>query len=170
MRLPRFDYLGPDNLEGALDLLATHRGDAKILAGGTDLLVRMKKGLLNPKFLISLKALSELSYIKKEDNNIKIGAGTSIAAIIASDLIKKESRALLQACEKIGAITIQHFRGTIGGNIPRTTGAITTTNPISTGPDVSPVTRMAAKSVMHEKNQTGATPPASLMVLLPLWP
>ncbi len=117
MRLPRFDYLGPDNLEGALDLLATHRGDAKILAGGTDLLVRMKKGLLNPKFLISLKALSELSYIKKEDNNIKIGAGTSIAAIIASDLIKKESRALLQACEKIGAITIQHFRGTIGGNI-----------------------------------------------------
>ena len=117
MRLPRFDYLGPDNLEGALDLLATHRDDAKILAGGTDLLVRMKKGLLKPKFLISLKALSELSYIKKEDNNIKIGAGTSIAAIIASDLIKKESRALLQACKKIGAITIQHFRGTIGGNI-----------------------------------------------------
>ena len=117
MRLPRFDYLGPDNLEGALDLLATHRDDAKILAGGTDLLVRMKKGLLNPKFLISLKALSELSYIKKEGNNIKIGAGTSIAAIIVSDLIKKESRALVQACEKIGAITIQHFRGTIGGNI-----------------------------------------------------
>lgn len=117
MRLPRFDYLGPDNLEGALDLLATHRDDAKILAGGTDLLVRMKKGLLKPKFLVSLKALSELSYIKKEDNTIKIGAGTSIAAIIASDLIKKESRALLQACEKIGAITIQHFRGTIGGNI-----------------------------------------------------
>ncbi|MBW2563720.1 MAG: FAD binding domain-containing protein, partial [Deltaproteobacteria bacterium] len=117
MRLPRFDYLGPDNLEGALDLLDTHRDDAKILAGGTDLLVRMKKGLLNPKFLISLKALSELSYIKKEANNIKIGAGTSIAAIIASDLIKKESWALVQACEKIGAITIQHFRGTIGGNI-----------------------------------------------------
>ena len=117
MRLPRFDYLGPDNLEGALDLLATHRDDAKILAGGTDLLVRMKKGLLKPKFLISLKALNELSYIKKEDNHIKIGARTSIADIIASDLIKKESRALVQACEKIGAITIQHFRGTIGGNI-----------------------------------------------------
>ena len=117
MRLPRFDYLGPDNLEGALDLLDTHRDDAKILAGGTDLLVRMKKGLLKPKFLISLKALSELSYIKKEDNNIKIGAGTSIADIIASDLIKKEAHALFQACEKIGAITIQHYRGTIGGNI-----------------------------------------------------
>jgi len=117
VRLPRFDYLGPDNLEGALDLLDTHRDDAKILAGGTDLLVRMKKGLLKPKFLISLKALNELSYIKKEDNHIKIGARTSIADIIASDLIKKESRALFQACEKIGAVSIQHYRGTIGGNI-----------------------------------------------------
>ena len=117
MRLPRFGYLGPDNLEGALDLLDTHRDDAKILAGGTDLLVRMKKGLLKPKFIISLKALNELSYIKKEDNHIKIGARTSIADIIASDLIKKESRALFQACEKIGAVSIQHYRGTIGGNI-----------------------------------------------------
>jgi 4-hydroxybenzoyl-CoA reductase beta subunit len=117
VRLPRFDYLRPDNLEGVLDLLATHRDDAKILAGGTDLLVRMKKGLLTPKFLISLNALNELSYIEKEDNNIKIGARTSIADIIASDLIKKEFPALFQACEKIGAITIQHYRGTIGGNI-----------------------------------------------------
>jgi 4-hydroxybenzoyl-CoA reductase beta subunit len=117
LRLPRFEYLRPDNLEEALDLLDTHRDDAKILAGGTDLLVRMKKGLLKPKFLISLKALNELSYIKKENNNIKIGSRTSIADIIASALIKKESMALFQACEKIGAITIQHYRGTIGGNI-----------------------------------------------------
>jgi 4-hydroxybenzoyl-CoA reductase beta subunit len=117
VRLPRFEYLSPDKLEEALDLLATHKDDAKILAGGTDLLVRMKKGLLKPKFLISLKALNELSYIAKDDNHIKIGARTTIADIIASDLIKKESRALFQACEKIGAVSIQHFRGTIGGNI-----------------------------------------------------
>jgi len=117
VRLPRFDYLRPDNLKEALDLLDTHRDDAKILAGGTDLLVRMKKGLLKPKFLISLKALNELSYIKKEDTHIKIGARTPIADIIASDLVKKESGALSQACEKIGAVSIQHYRGTIGGNI-----------------------------------------------------
>jgi len=104
-------------LEAALDLLDLHKDDAKILAGGTDLLVRMKKGLLKPKALISLKALNELSYIKKQGEYIKIGARTSLADIIASDLIQKEARALFQACEKIGAITIQHFRGTIGGNI-----------------------------------------------------
>jgi len=117
VRLPRFDYLDPDTLEEVLDLLATHRENAKILAGGTDLLVRMKKGLLKPKILISLKSLDELSYIEKEDNHIKIGARTSLADITASELIKNESQALLQACKNIGAVTIQHFRGTIGGNL-----------------------------------------------------
>ena len=117
MLLPRFDYLEPQNLEAALDLLAVHRDEAKILAGGTDLLVRMKKGLLRPKALISLKNLKNLSYIKGEDGRVSIGAGTSLADIIASDLIKDHAKALHQACEKVGAVTIQHHRGTIGGNI-----------------------------------------------------
>ena len=117
MRLPKFNYLGPKTLDEALDLLDTYKDDAKILAGGTDLLVRMKKGLLKPKVLISLKALNELSYIKKQSGFIKIGARTPLADIIDSDLIQKEAKALFQACKKIGAISIQHFRGTIGGNI-----------------------------------------------------
>lgn len=117
MLLPRFDYSQPQNLEAALDLLDFHREDAKILAGGTDLLVRMKKGLITPKRLISLKSLKELSYIKAEDDCIRIGAGTSLADIIAFDTVQNSARALFQACEKIGAVTIQHHRGTIGGNI-----------------------------------------------------
>lgn len=117
MRLPRFDYLKPETVDQALDLLAAHKDEAKILAGGTDLLVRMKKGLLKPQVLITLKALDELSYVKKEADSIKIGSRTSLADIIASDLIRKEATALSQACEKVGAVTIQHFRGTIGGNI-----------------------------------------------------
>jgi len=117
VRLPRFEYMEPDNYEGVLDLLATHKDDAKILAGGTDLLVRMKKGLVKPKIIISLKSLKELSYIKKEDNMIKIGAKTPIADVIASDFIKTSAFALSEACEKIGAVSIQHYRGTIGGNI-----------------------------------------------------
>ncbi len=117
MLLPRFDYLEPENLESALDLLADYREDAKLLAGGTDLLVRMKKGLLKPKVLISLKSLNELSFIKMEADCIKIGAGTSLADIVASSPVKGNARALSRACEKVGAITIQHYRGTIGGNI-----------------------------------------------------
>jgi 4-hydroxybenzoyl-CoA reductase subunit beta len=117
MLLPRFDYLEPQNLEAALDLLAAHGDDAKVLAGGTDLLVRMKKGLLKPKALISLKSLNELSDIRQENGAIRIGARTPLAHIIASDLVKERAKALFQACEKVGAVTIQHHRGTIGGNI-----------------------------------------------------
>lgn len=117
MLLPRFDYLEPENLEDALSLLATHGEDAKLLAGGTDLLVRMKKGLLKPNVLISLKSLKTLSYIKQEGDCIRIGAGTSLADIIASRPVQDNASALFQACEKVGAITIQHHRGTIGGNI-----------------------------------------------------
>jgi 4-hydroxybenzoyl-CoA reductase beta subunit len=117
VRLPQFNYIGPDTLEQALDLLAAHGQDAKILAGGTDLLVRMKKGLLAPKMLISLKALKDMAYIKQDKDAIRIGARTSLADIIASGPVQKEAAALSTACERIGAATIQHFRGTIGGNI-----------------------------------------------------
>lgn len=121
MRLPRFDYLKPDTLNEALDLMATYRDGAKILAGGTDLLVRMKKGLLRPKTLISLKGLNELVYIKRETREGKdcllIGGKTPIAHIISSDLVQQLAPALAKACEKIGAITLQHFVGTLAGNI-----------------------------------------------------
>jgi len=117
VRLPRFEYLKPENLDQLLDMLAEHRDDAKILAGGTDLLVRMKKGLLAPKFIISLKALDSLSYIKEEPDCIKIGAKTPIADIIASKIIQKDACALFHACKTIGAVSIQHYAGTIGGNI-----------------------------------------------------
>ncbi len=117
MLLPRFDYLEPQNLEAALDLLAAHRDEAKILAGGTDLLVRMKKGLLKPKTLISLKSLKGLSYINEDGEGIKIGSGTCLADIISSEMVREKARALFEACEKVGAVTLQHHRGTIGGNI-----------------------------------------------------
>jgi len=80
-------------------------------------LVRMKKGLLAPKLLISLKALGELAYIEEKENFLHIGAGTSLAEIIGSNPVKKKAAALSSACEKVGATTIQHFRGTLGGNI-----------------------------------------------------
>ncbi len=117
MRLPKFEYLKPKNLDQLLDMLAEYKSDAKILAGGTDLLVRMKKGLLAPKYLVSLKDLDSLSYIKEEADSLKIGTRTPIADIISSKAVQKHSKALFQACEKIGAVSIQHYAGTIGGNI-----------------------------------------------------
>lgn len=117
MRLPQFDYHSPDTLEGVLALLDEHRDNAGVLAGGTDLLVRMKHRLAAPKVLVSLKHLDSLSYIKETSGMLYIGAKTPIIDVIRSDRVQQQAPALVQACERIGAVSIQHYRGTIGGNI-----------------------------------------------------
>ncbi|MCP4024538.1 MAG: hypothetical protein GY729_22050 [Desulfobacteraceae bacterium] len=124
MRLPRFEYLEPDDLTQALDMLASHKEDVKIIAGGTDLLVRMKNQLLTPAFVMSMKQLSGLSYIKNHDDTLTIGAKTTLADIVDSDDIQEGYTALAQAAERVGAETIQHHRGTISGNILQDTRCI----------------------------------------------
>ena len=76
MRLPQFTYHSPDTLEGVLALLNEHRDQAGVLAGGTDLLVRMKHRLSVPKVLVSLKHLDSLAYISEESGMLCIGAKT----------------------------------------------------------------------------------------------
>jgi 4-hydroxybenzoyl-CoA reductase subunit beta len=117
VRLPPFEYLEPEDLSQALELLARHREQAFLLAGGTDLLVRMKKRLERPSFLISLKGLRQLRYIRQEPDRLAIGAMTPLAAILESQVIAKRYPALHRAAQRIGASTIQRFRGTIGGNL-----------------------------------------------------
>jgi 4-hydroxybenzoyl-CoA reductase subunit beta len=117
VRLPQFEYLEPKDLDEALDLLAQHQEQASLLAGGTDLLVRMKQRLERPPFLISLKDLSPLRYIRDESDHLAIGAMTPLASILDSRVIATRYPALLHAVQRIGATTIQHFRGTIGGNL-----------------------------------------------------
>ncbi len=125
MRLPNFEYLEPGTLDEALEILHVHRGNCSVLAGGTDLLVRMKQRLLTPKHLISLKSLDHLNHIRQEngsspsekDEVTKIGARTPLADISRSDIIQKHFPGLFQAIESVGAPSIQHHRGTIGGNL-----------------------------------------------------
>ena len=117
MRLPRFKYLEPETLEKALDLLNTHGEACHILGGGTDLLVRMKQRLCQPAYLLSLKRLDELDGITQQNGELTIGARTSLAAVAASSDVKKHLSALSQAMEAVGAPSIQHHSGTIGGNL-----------------------------------------------------
>lgn len=117
MSLPQFEYLEPKDLGETLDLLALHREQASLLAGGTDLLVRMKQRLEKPPFLISLKGLDQLSYIREQSDHLAIGAMTPLASILDSHVISNRYPALHQAVQRIGAAAIQHFRGTIGGNL-----------------------------------------------------
>ena len=117
MRLPSFEYIEPRNLEEALGYLAIHAEKARVIAGGTDLIVRMKQRLVEPSFLISLKNLQELSFIRQENGMAVIGAMTSLSSLLDSALIRANCSALLEAIRRIGAPPVQHFRGTIGGNL-----------------------------------------------------
>jgi len=115
--IPEFEYFAPGDLREALDYLASHGEEAVVLAGGTDLLVRMKQRLVKPRFVVSLKNLEGLKGIREKDGVIVIGPMTPLVEVLENEKVEKYLPALRQAVGKIGAPSIQHFRGTIGGNL-----------------------------------------------------
>ena len=117
MQLPGFEYLEPRDLPEALKILNDYGADCAVLAGGTDLIVRMKQRLKTPRLLMSLKHLKKLAYIREADGFLKIGSTTTLAAITASEIVKLKFPGFHHAVESVGAQSIQHFRGTIGGNL-----------------------------------------------------
>ena len=117
MRLPDFEYLEPESLDEALNMLVEHSDRTAILAGGTDLIDRLNKRLVNPATMMSLKNLSELDYIRRKNGKVLIGSMTPLVSLIDSEVINENFKALAQAAALIGAPSIQHFRGTIGGNL-----------------------------------------------------
>ena len=117
MKLPDFEYLEPESLDEALNTLVEHSDRTAILAGGTDLIDRLNKRLVNPVTMMSLKNLSELNYVRKQNGKVLIGSMTPLVSLIDSKVINEHFKALAQAAALIGAPSIQHFRGTIGGNL-----------------------------------------------------
>jgi len=111
-----FDYQTPATLAEALALLNEHSDDAKILAGGHSLIPAMKLRLAQPQLLIDIGRIADLSYIREESNQIRIGAMTTHYAIESSARLK-EICPLLPACAaQIGDVQVRN-KGTIGGSL-----------------------------------------------------
>lgn len=109
------EYIRPTSLQQALDARAEHP-DFVILCGGTDLLVAGNKQD-HPRGIIDLFGLPKLVGLKERgDGSIRIGASTTYAEILESELARRELPSLCAASREIGALQIQ-ARGTIGGNI-----------------------------------------------------
>lgn len=117
MQLPGFEYLEPRNIDEAFDMLGAHGAGCAVLAGGTDLIVRMKLRLQSPRFLVSLKHLNDLDYIREDAGCLLIGAATPLARIIAAENVRAQLPAFHEAVAAVGARSIQHVRGTLGGNL-----------------------------------------------------
>ena len=121
MKLPEFEYFNPRDVPSALELLAIHGSQAVLLAGGTDLLVRMKQGLASPAAVINLKDVEDLKGIRRlKDGAIFIGALTRITELLESPVIHKKYPGLWKAAEAVSAPPLQNM-GTVGGNIAQET-------------------------------------------------
>lgn len=124
----RLDYFAPLTLADGCKILDTYRSSAAVIAGGTDLLPRMRAGMVRPERLVDLRELG-LSFIKLENGIIKIGACTTHAEIIKSEIIAAHIPMLAAACIEIGGPPIRN-RGTLGGNLANASPAADTAPPL----------------------------------------
>jgi carbon-monoxide dehydrogenase medium subunit len=111
-----FDFQKPTRLEEALELLARHGDNAKILAGGMSLVPMMTLGLVQPKVVISLNHLSGLDYVRDGGDAVYIGAMTRHRQVEMDPLIARECSLLAAAAKCIGDVQVRN-RGTIGGSL-----------------------------------------------------
>lgn len=117
MIVPEFEYLTPQTLQEACALLGQYGDKAKALAGGSDLIVKMKNGLIKPQYLVSLKNLDELKGIRYEaGKGVIIGARTTHNEVIANPILREKYPSVCNAAATMAAYQIRNI-GTIGGNM-----------------------------------------------------
>lgn len=117
MVLPEFTYHEPTTLEEALGLLHEHGGNAKVLAGGTDLLVRMKQKLDHPTQVISIARVPGLAEVTPRNGHaVTVGGGCTAADLAVHELLNDRFFPVASAASRLGAPMIRN-RATIGGNL-----------------------------------------------------
>src|SRR5215212_136698 len=109
-------YLQPASLEEALALVQAHAGQARIVAGGTDLIVELERGIRPTATVIDISRVRELKYVRAADGWIALGALATHNDVLASPACRADALPLAQACQEIGAPQIR-TRGTVAGNL-----------------------------------------------------
>jgi len=115
VRLPKFEYFEPKDLKEAVAILQNEPA-AKILAGGTDLLVNMKHRVECPPVLVNIKRIADLDYIRQDNGDIRMGALTPLKRLHAESFIVENLPGLAQAASAVGSYHHQ-VMGTLAGNI-----------------------------------------------------
>ena len=112
----KFSYFEPEKVRTALTLLAEHKGRAKILAGGTDLVPQMKRGLISPEAVINLSKIRSLQEIKEGRQGLRIGAMVPLGVLERQAIIAYRYPGLKEAITHLAVPAIRNA-ATIGGNI-----------------------------------------------------
>ena len=116
MILPRFKYHEPGNLEEACEILADLNEEAGLLAGGTDLLVNMKKKIVSPENVLSLGRIGELKGIGTANGHMSIGSCVTAADMAESPELKHDFMAVSMGAARLGSPLIRNL-ATVGGNL-----------------------------------------------------
>jgi CO/xanthine dehydrogenase FAD-binding subunit len=110
------DYIRPQDLGEALDFIKVHGPDTTLLAGGTDVMIDMRSGTLQSKYLLDISRLSALREIKIRDTELTIGAAVTISEINTSETIGRYAPALQKAADRFAGRQVRNI-ATIGGNV-----------------------------------------------------
>jgi len=115
--MQNFEMLRPSTLEEALALMAEHRGEARVYAGGQDLLYRYKKRLAtNPIYLVNLKRIGSLQGLHANADGLRIGVLTTLGELERSIVVQERFPMLAAAAAEIASPQIRNL-GTVGGNL-----------------------------------------------------
>ena len=109
-------YEAPESLDTAVALLAGARGDARVLAGGTDLLVQMRADVLDPELIVDIKKIPETRAVAQEKGGWRVGAAVTGAELKENAALRKAWPGVVEAANLIGSTQIQG-RATMGGNL-----------------------------------------------------
>jgi carbon-monoxide dehydrogenase medium subunit len=109
-------YEAPESLEAAVALLAGANGDARVLAGGTDLLVQMRSDIVEPGLIVDIKKISETRSVARERGGWRIGAAVTGAELGEHAALKRDWPGVVEAANLIGSTQVQG-RATLGGNL-----------------------------------------------------
>ena len=110
------DYTAPSTVEEAVRVLAAAPGNAKVLSGGTDLLVQLRSGRAKPSLIVDIKKIPEISGIREKDGGFVIGAATSGAVLGECEALQKAWPGVVEAANLIGSTQVQG-RATLTGNL-----------------------------------------------------
>ncbi len=128
-RIPQtFEYYRPESLREALVLLSTIEG-AKVVAGGTDLLVDLKFRRVTPRALIDITGIGELRSIGVGDGYVEIGSAVTIQELVESEVVGRHLPLLAEAAELLGSWQIRNL-ATVGGNLCNASPAADTAPPL----------------------------------------
>jgi carbon-monoxide dehydrogenase medium subunit len=111
-----FDYIAPRSIDETISLLASHNGDARALAGGTDFIVQLREGRREAKLVVDVKNIPDLMQVTADKNGLRIGAAASCRDICSNPIVQPKYPGLIDGIHLIGGVQIQS-RASVGGNL-----------------------------------------------------